>query len=122
MIHLQAPADVPQATITLPNPQLGDTDGNDFVLNVKRSLTGDMHTYVKTNNQRLLKLSFFVARQKSLEIQNFIESYFGEKMKLWDWRDRVWVGIMEDPEFAIVFIGKNEYTQIEFTFRGQRIA
>lgn len=118
---IQAPANTPQSSVTLPNPQLGDTDSQDVVLNVKRAISGVKYTHIKRNSQRVLTFDLLLTRAKAQELQLFVEYYYGEEMRLFDWRDRIWKGIWEAPEFILVPDRINEYTTVAVSFRGQQI-
>lgn len=121
MIMFQAPYATPQTSITLPNPQLGDDDAQDIVLSVKRALSGVKYTHIKRNDQRVLNFQLLLTRAKAQEIQLFVEYYYGEEMRLFDWRDRIWKGIWEAPEFVLVPSAINEFTVVDVSFRGKQI-
>lgn len=122
MVILEAPYRTPQTTIRLPNPQLGDSDNLDVKLNVKRSISGLYYTHVKKNDQRLLQLTFILVRAKSQELQNFVEAYYGEEIRMYDWRDRIWRGIIDSSEFPLTFTKINEGCTAEITLRVKQIA
>lgn len=118
---IQAPYNVPQTSVILPNPQLGDTDGHDLILSIKRSLTGGKITHIKRNQQRILNFQLILTRAKTEELKEFVKAYYGEEMRLFDWRDRVWKGIWESNDFIVTPIRYQEDCIVDVSFRGQII-
>ena len=91
--QLSAPYPLLQTTTLLPGPQFNDSEG--VLDSVTRRLASDgtCYTYVKRRNgRRKLKWTFWLSRNKGLELRAFIIAYFASSVQVTDHNGRVWVG------------------------------
>lgn len=124
-VVLQAPFEFIQTTIVLPNPLLDDTKNLVSNLTLRRAMNGKAFTYVKSNKNRLLKYTFTLDRLKGLELENFIDVYNGEDIKIQNWKGEIWkVKIVNNP---IDFVQTRRYapggdrTDVNLEFEGVQI-
>lgn len=99
MFEMSAPYPALQTTSLLPSPQFSDSEAITDALDIKRSKTGVLYTYVKTKNlRRKLQWTFLVTRNKALEIRAFIMSYAAHRVRIVDHNGRIWIGyLMNNP-------------------------
>jgi hypothetical protein len=98
---------VPARTIVLPCPQLGDSQTYSGTLNLKRSMTGDTITYVKRSRFNHLKYSWWLGRQKGLELEDFVFNFSDQFITLYNWKGETWVGYITSNPFD--FVAKERY-------------
>lgn len=121
-ILLQAPFELVQTTVVLPNPILNDNENLILNLTIRRSMTNVKYTYVKTSQNRKLKYTFTLDRMKSLELQEFINSYNGANIKMLNWKGELWrVKLLTNP---VDFVQTGRYspnsdrTDVNLEFEG----
>jgi hypothetical protein len=129
MFSFAAPYPVLQTTTLVPNPQFGDQESLLDTVVRKLAVDGTRYTYVKRRNgRRKLKWTFWLSRNKALEVRAFIYAYFASTIKVTDHNERVWVGnFINNPfEFttpdaarpAIAPMPRGELQAIEIEFEG----
>jgi len=127
--QLSAPYPVLQTTTLLPCPQFNDSEG--VLDSVTRRLASDgtCYTYVKRRNgRRKLKWTFWLSRNKGLELRAFIIAYFASSVQVIDHNGRVWVGNFTSNPFefdtpegaqpAIAPMPRGELQAIDIEFEG----
>lgn len=72
---IRAPYPSPKVTMHLPKADFRDSRAPQTDILVKRSMLGRTITYVKSNSWETLFLPFRLTRQKSLEVEAFVNSY-----------------------------------------------
>ena len=93
MLTFEAPYPAIQTTSLLPNPQWSDQEGLLDEVLWKRAMDGTLYTYVKRRNgRRKMKWTFRMTRNKALEMQAFLASYFASGVRVTDHNGRVWIG------------------------------
>lgn len=118
MVILQAPHELVQATMFLPNPLFGDNESDKIEANVRRAMNGDYYSYIKTNTNRQINLEFELERVKALELDEFVTAYTAYNIRLTDHRGRVWsVVLLNNPTELINANLKNRY-QVTLQFEG----
>ena len=128
MFTLEAPHPLLQTTTLLPNPQFSDNEGLLGSVNRKLAIDGTRYTYVKRRDRRKLKWTFWLSRNKGLELRAFIQSYFAAKIRVTDLRGRVWIGNLTNYPFefdtpdaacpAIAPLPRGELQAIDIEFEG----
>lgn len=126
MFILQAPYPALQTTTFLPNPLFGDSVGSLSTFSTKRSMNGTKYTYVKSRDSRKRLLwTFSISHEKALELQDFVDTYSGEEIKITDHVGKVYVGnITSNPiEFeaarrAVGSPGLDTQCQCQIEFQG----
>ena len=121
MIYIQAPFSLPQTTMKLPSPLFDDGDALDHLLQMKRAMNGVRRSYVKTNGERLLTYDFVLTRGKGLELQAFIDAYYGVECGMYNWRDEHWKFKFMDPTPKFVYTTLGETTTVSLTLRGKQL-
>lgn len=118
MLKFEAPYPSYNVTTILPNPELGDSEGLTASINKIYTMTGILFTYKKSKaNKRKLLFNLEISRQKSLELEAFIELYFKEKIRLTDHMDQIWLGYLMNNPFESVST-TDEWQQITLEFEG----
>ena len=128
MFTLEMPHPLLQTTTLLPSPQFSDNEGLLGSVNRKLAIDGTRYTYVKRRDRRKLKWTFWLSRNKGLELRAFIQSYFAAKIRVTDHRGRVWIGNLTNNPFefdtpdaarpAIAPLPRGELQAIDIEFEG----
>ena len=129
MFQMQAPYPTLQTTTLLPSPQFSDQEALLDTVTRKLAMDGTRYAYVKRRGgRRKLKWTFQLSRNKGLELQAFIWSYFASKVMVVDHNGRVWVGNFTNNPFefntsdaarpAIAPMPRGELQQIDIEFEG----
>lgn len=124
-VMLQAPYGLIEKTLILPNPLYDDTESLVHSVNLKRSMNGGTYTYVKSSDNRVLKYTFTLPREKGLELEYFCRSYQSVPIKLTNWKGEIWyVHIMTNPlDFVETtrYFPTSDRTDINLEFEGNRV-
>lgn len=104
---LRAPYPAVQTTTLLPSPKWGDSQSLSSTVQSMRSLDGTLYTYVKSRDGRLkLRWEFEIARNKALELRQFINSYQGALIQVVDHDGDTWIGYLRNNPFEFTGAGK----------------
>ena len=96
------PAVGPVTVLQLPNPDLGNTEGQDLSVNFKRSMDGARHTTVKSSDRKSLSFTWDkLGYGKLVEVQEFFKLYAGDHMLLTDFRDDIWDVIFNENPISM---------------------
>lgn len=76
MITLEAPFPQLNVACVLPNAKMRDSRAANQSVNVQRTMTGVVYSYVKNTGKATLRLPFILSRMKALELQEFIRVYY----------------------------------------------
>jgi hypothetical protein len=99
LVILQAPEDA----IVLPRPLLGDKESSTNLVDVKRSISGVVRTYVRTSETKRLTYTFQMRTDKALELKAFIDKHPADLMRMENFKGEIWqVRLMNDP-FELVY-------------------
>lgn len=72
-----------------------------------RSMNGVLYTYVKSREGRKrFRWDFEIARNKALELREFINSYQGEIIKIIDHDGDEWIGYLRNNPFEFTGAGR----------------
>jgi hypothetical protein len=97
-VMLQAPFNLIQTTVVLPNPLLNDNEGLVSNIMLRRSMDNTPYTYIKRSNSRVLKYTFTLNRLKALELEAFFDAYSGADIKMLNWKGELWkVKLITNP-------------------------
>lgn len=88
--EIKGPYPNPKVTIILPNPQFEDTRASESTVQVKRTMTGRVITYVQSSDRYTLRLPFTLSRMKSLELEAFIKAYQSARWQVSLYDGSVW--------------------------------
>lgn len=101
---LNAPFPGVQTSSVLPNPQFGNSEGRVQEINVKRSISGNVRTYVTRGTMPNGKLrskmqwNFVLTRNKAIELLEFVNAYHSSQIQVFDHAGREYRGfIMNNP-------------------------
>jgi len=126
MIEFAHPYATPTLTVSLRNPELGDSLLIENRVQVRQDMSGDLHSFRRTPVSRRLLLTFIeLSKPKVQELIDFITTSAGDEIKYTDYDSVVWRGyIMNPAEFTT--IGRKNGTCIEVStitieFRGSQV-
>lgn len=72
-----------------------------------RATDGTLYTYVrKKEGKKRFSWRFEIARDKALELEAFLESYFDNKVQITDHHDETWVGYIRNNPFELTTAGR----------------
>ena len=104
---LKAPYPGVSTTTLLPSPQWGDSKSLTATLQSMRSMNGVVYTYVKSRNGRKkFQWQFEIARNKALELREFINSYNGSLIQVIDHDGDTWLGYLRNNPFEFTGAGR----------------
>lgn len=111
--------------ITLPCPQMGDSEKNLNQQVIKRSMTNVLYTYIRKNDLQELKYTFLLGRPLCQALENFCYTNIDKVLTLTNWKGEIWkVYISNNPlEFDSkgLFEGEGESWEISLEFQGIKI-
>jgi len=97
-VAISAPYPKTKVTTILPDPQLGNTRATEANVQLKRSMTGRLWSYVQSNDREIMVLTFIITRQKDFELAEFIRVYLTADWKLIDHNGDEWkVKLLGEP-------------------------
>ena len=102
-VTIKAPANSPETTTILPNPELADVENSQKSLFFKKAMDGTKRTYVRKTSNRLLTYTFRLQRAKILELEEFFRSYHSQTILMDNHKGESWtVSFVSNPfEFGI---------------------
>lgn len=129
MFKMEAPFPTLQTLTVMPNPQFSDQETNLNSVNRLTAMDGTRYTYVKRRSRRKLLWTFRLTRNKALEVEAFVNSYFASRVRITDHRGRVWLGNFTSNPFefemisraapAITPMPRGETVSIDLEFEGE---
>lgn len=79
----QAPLPALQTTTLLPNPEFGDSENLAGTVEIKRSMNGEIYSYVKSRDGRQKFIwEFRLTRHKALELREFFNAYHSSDIRI----------------------------------------
>lgn len=104
---LKAPYPGVQTTTLLPSPRWGDSKSLTSTIVTMRSMNGQLYTYVKSRDGRKkFRWDFEIARNKALELREFINSYQGALIQVIDHDGDEWIGYLRNNPFEFIGAGR----------------
>lgn len=125
-VTLAAPYPTIETLSTLPNPDFSDVQSNRAEVTVHRSMDNTKRTTIKTSSAFRLTYSFRMTRMKTLEVIEFVRSYYASQIRLVNHKDEVWiVKLLTNPsEFNAAgrsaAVQGGEYGTVTLTFEGTK--
>lgn len=117
-MRLAAPYPGIQTITLLPEPEFSDSEALTIEISTKRTITGNLYTYVKTKNQRRkLLFRFRLDRMKGLELRAFIQSYYQSDILITDHNDVSWIGKFTSNPFEFE---STQLDTIQIEFEGKK--
>jgi len=90
---IQGPYPLMKTTLLLPSPNTGNTEQLRASVQTMRAVDGTLYTYIKPKRgRRAFQWSFLTAKEKALEVKEFIAKYAGGLVKTVDHLDEVRIG------------------------------
>jgi hypothetical protein len=116
-------------TIALPAPMFGDTQTNIGSVIINRAVDGTIYTIVKKTSRNRLKWKFEVKRQKSNEMQLFLQNNTLQYLTITDWKGNTWYMLITNNPVIFEAVSKdgsctlnNERHQFELELEGYLIS
>ena len=107
-------------SISLSDPEFGDSIGNVVQVKSKYTMNGDLYTNKKTSTSKKMIFSFNLPRGRALALIEFIKSYLSSRIKIEDHVGKIWSGyIITNPIPLETEVG--EYGSIGFEFEGEQL-
>lgn len=104
---LRAPYPSLSTTTVLPSPKWGDSKALTATVTSMRSMNGTLYTYVKSRDGRKkFQWEFEIARNKALELREFINSYQSKIIQVTDHDGDKWVGYLRNNPFEFTGAGR----------------
>lgn len=89
-ITVSAPYPKTKVTMILPAPNFGNIRASQSSIQMKRSMTGEVWTYIRPNDADVIELTFSLSRQKDLELGEFVRVYHTATWKITDHNGNNW--------------------------------
>jgi hypothetical protein len=104
---LKGPYPAVRTTTILPSPKWGDSKALTATVVSMRAMNGTLYTYVKSRNGRMkFQWEFEIARDKALELREFIDSYQGKLIQITDHDGDLWLGYLRSNPFEFTGAGR----------------
>lgn len=104
---IKAPYPGVRTTTLLPPPRWGDSKTLTSTIQTMRAIDGTLYTYVKSRNGRKkFQWEFEIARNKALELREFINSYRGALIQVMDHDGDTWIGYLRNNPFEFTGAGR----------------
>jgi hypothetical protein len=108
---------------TFRNPQMGNTDEISFQRVNRRTRGGDLNLFRDEDwpKTEVLNLTFnFTTEAEARLLLNFIRATIGQEINYRDHENRLWYGVIQNPDAEMVQPGRNTY-QIAVSFEGDQV-
>lgn len=103
--QLRGPFPYMSTTTTMPSPSFSDSEALTATINRMRAIDGTLYTYVHSkNNRRRYVWQFNLAKNKAVEVREFLDAYFSRKIQVTDHNSEIYVGYIRNNPFE--FIGE----------------
>lgn len=107
-----------RGVVRLPVPEFDDTDARKAEVFVKRTMGGQIHTYVRSSRARKLSYTFILTRAESLRLRRFVLENHSEVMTLINWKGERFYGQITNNPFPITTTQRGEITEVQIDFEG----
>lgn len=95
MFLIQGPYPLLQSSIVLPSPREGNTNALASTLQVLRTSSGSIFTYIKAKRGRKkYRYDFRVSKDKATELTEFVDAYGGKAVKVTDHDGIIHIGYL----------------------------
>ena len=107
MFVLRAPYPYIATTTVMPSPAWSDSKALAATVTTMRAVDGTLYTYVTTRAGRKRFIwSFEISRHKALELREFLNSYYSQRIKATDHNDESWIGYVKNNPFEFTGAGR----------------
>jgi hypothetical protein len=111
--------------IILRPPLLGDSEATPGKIVLQRTISGGTFVYARRTNTRVLKYTFEMDSNKTLEMRRFMFDCLSDPIWLENWKGEIWVGYFMNNPFETTTKSraapKGEWHSFEVEFEGERI-
>jgi hypothetical protein len=120
MITLEAPYPSIAATVTLPNPTLGDSIQHNLKTKFGFAMSGRIVTTVSTQPERKIQYNFNTLKRSHVDaLITFMKTYAGSVMRLTDYNGVTWrVQCLSNP---IEFSEDKHFYSCQLDFQGTQL-
>jgi len=108
MISIKAPFPQLNVACVLPNAKMQDSRAANQSVQVQRTMTGAMFSYVKNAGSSKLRLPFVLSRMKALELKEFIRVYYRAQWVVTLHDDSKWLATLLSDPFSTITEGRAE--------------
>lgn len=126
-VIIQAPYPQVETATILPNPQFSDVESHQHSVAFKRSMNNTKRTYVKSSSRYILTYAFRMTRGKTLELEAFVKSYYGSRIKMTNHNNEDWLVYLSNNPFDFTGDSRafgvpgNEMGVVTLSFEGERL-
>lgn len=107
MFVMRAPFPFIATTTLMPSPVWSDSKNLTSIVTVMRAMDGTPYTYVTSKSgRRLYQWTFELSRHKALELREFFEAYFSQKIKVTDHNGDIIIGYIKNNPFEFSGAGR----------------
>jgi len=105
--QMRAPFPYMSTTSTFPSPEFSDSEGLTVTVNRMRSIDGTLYTYVHSKGgRRKYVWQFQLAKDKAIEMREFLDSYYSRLIQITDHLGAIHVGFVTNNPFELIGEGR----------------
>jgi hypothetical protein len=121
----------PATTVSLPNPDLADTEGLNVEVNYREAMNGKPFVYSKRTTKRNVTLTWSeLGRGKLVEVAEFFKAFIGNQVTILDHNGVTWLSILDQDSITIetqsraypINEGRGESGAVSLTFIGSKLS
>jgi len=114
------------SAITLPLPELGDSIRANVTINLKRSMTGIVRTYVKKSPTNIISYSWILSYPQALALKTWYGDNNHGELEIYNWKGEKWSVKIVSNELTLDNVGKyqgRDYgkTEVSLQFEGTKL-
>lgn len=107
MFVMRAPFPFIATTTLMPSPVWSDSKNLTSIVTIMRAMDGTPYTYVTSKSgRRLYQWTFELSRHKALELREFFDAYFSQKIKVTDHNGDIIIGYIKNNPFDFAGAGR----------------
>jgi hypothetical protein len=104
---LKAPYPGVTMTTLLPSPKWGDSKALASTVKSLRAIDGTLYTYVQSRaGRKRFQWEFEIARNKALELREFLNAYQASLIQVIDHHGDIWLGYFRSNPFELMGAGR----------------
>ncbi|MCP4896255.1 MAG: hypothetical protein GY906_04700 [bacterium] len=108
--RLEAPYPAVASTLLLPQPEIGNNQGLNSLVNVIKMMDGSRRSYIqKGENKRSHRWTFTLSSEKAFEFADFVKRYRGATFRV-NWRDVTITGKLDLNPLDVGGVGREYYS------------
>lgn len=124
MMEFHAPWPIVQSICILPSPEFENTGRLNSDVQLKKSMTGTVYTYVKRPDDQSFNFSFNLLSEKAREFLEFMETYIADQWKIVTHNGETIIGYLITNPSTLSTNGRalygssTEYATLSIEFKG----